>query len=219
MPAQTIAALDSVSKLYGQFAALRRVTFQFSSACCYVLLGENGAGKSTLLRVLAGLLTPSIGQVTVLGMSPKEARAEIGYMSHSPMLYEELSAAENLAYFAKLYAGHPAQSVLSALEQVGLDPDLPRPVGRYSQGMRQRVSLARALLIKPRLLLLDEPFSNVDAASATRMRDLLANVRNQGGTVVLTTHQRELAEPVADYVLTMQDGSLISAVQNAEKLQ
>jgi heme ABC exporter ATP-binding subunit CcmA len=210
MSEQTIAVLSSISKLYGRFAALRKVSFSFESGRCYVLLGENGAGKSTLLRVLAGLLAPTLGSVTVLGSSPQEARASIGYMSHAPMLYDELSASENLAYCAALYAGHA--SVLTpeaALRAVHLDPELARPVGQYSQGMRQRTSLARVLITQPQLLLLDEPFSNMDAASAQQMLALLASMRNHGRTIVLTTHQRELAAPIADTVLTMHAGSLI----------
>jgi ABC-type multidrug transport system ATPase subunit len=94
---------------------------------------------------------------------------------------------------------------------VGLDPALARPVGQYSQGMRQRTSLARVLVSQPELLLLDEPFSNVDRASAERMLALLAELRGAGRTIVLTTHQRELAEPMADVVLMMQSGALTAA--------
>jgi heme ABC exporter ATP-binding subunit CcmA len=211
-----VATLDSVSKLYRQFAALRKVSFTFESGCCYVLLGENGAGKSTLLRVLAGLLTPTAGELRVLGQEPREARASIGYMSHAPMLYDELSASENLAYFGSLYEGVSLLTPEAALTSVGLDPALKRPVGQYSQGMRQRTSLARVLLCKPALLLLDEPFSNMDAASARQMLDLIGRMRDEGRTVVLTTHQRELAEPIADWLLTMQSGALVNATKRAE---
>ena len=131
-----------------------------------MLIGENGAGKSTLLRILAGLLRPSMGTVKVFGdLEPHEARARIGYMSHAPMLYDELTAQENLRYFASLYPGRACLTPAEALRQVGLDPDLPRTLGQYSQGMRQRTSLARVLLPVPELLLLDEPFSNMDVES------------------------------------------------------
>jgi heme ABC exporter ATP-binding subunit CcmA len=203
-----VATLRDVSKLYGRFAALRHVTTELDAARCYVLLGENGAGKSTLLRVLAGLLRPTLGEVRVLDQTAAEARGKIGYMSHAPMLYDELTARENLEYTAKLYAGQPCLSPDAALLMVGLDPLLTRPVAQYSQGMRQRTSLARVLLSLPQLLLLDEPFSNVDRTSAERMLRLLSDLRDQGRTIVLTTHQRELAEPIADVLLTMQNGSL-----------
>jgi heme ABC exporter ATP-binding subunit CcmA len=206
-----VATVEDVSKLYGRFAALRHVSATLESGRCYLLLGENGAGKSTLLRVLAGLLRPTLGTVRVLDRPAAEARGRIGYMSHAAMLYDELTARENLEYTARLYTGHACLSPDEALRMVGLDPALERPVAQYSQGMRQRTSLARVLLSQPELLLLDEPFSNMDRASAERMLALLADLRSAGRTIVLTTHQRELAYPIADVVFMMQNGALQSA--------
>ena len=206
------ARLDRVSKLFGAFAALRQVSAELEPGRCYVLLGENGAGKSTLLRILAGLLRPSFGTVTVFGKSePHEARARIGYMSHAPMLYDELTAQENLRYFRSLYPGRACLSPSEALLQVGLDPELNRPLGQYSQGMRQRTSLARVLLPVPELLLLDEPFSNMDVESAHQMVELLAGFRQSNRTIVITTHQREMAAPIADWVLTLHAGRVASS--------
>ena len=207
------ASIDQVSKLFGTFAALRQVSVDLEPGRCYVLLGENGAGKSTLLRILAGLLRPSFGTVKVFGdLEPQEeaARACIGYMSHAPMLYDELTAQENLLYFARLYPGRACLSPAEALRQVGLDPELDRTLGQYSQGMRQRTSLARVLLPEPELLLLDEPFSNMDVESARQMVELLAKFRHGNRTIVLTTHQRELAAPIADWVLTLKAGRVAS---------
>ncbi|MGA2888966.1 MAG: heme ABC exporter ATP-binding protein CcmA [Terracidiphilus sp.] len=205
------ARLDGVSKLFGTFAALRQVSVDFEPGRCYVLLGENGAGKSTLLRILAGLLRPSFGKVQVFGENePHEARERIGYMSHAAMLYDELTAQENLRYFASLYPGRACLAPAEALSQVGLDPALTRTLGQYSQGMRQRTSLARVLLSVPELLLLDEPFSNMDVESARQMVELLAGFRQSNRTIVLTTHQRELAAPIADWVLTLHAGRVAS---------
>ena len=205
------ARLDQVSKLFGSFAALRQVTVDLEPGRCYVLLGENGAGKSTLLRILAGLLRPSFGTVKVFGgEDPHEARARIGYMSHAPMLYDELTAEENLRYFRSLYPGRACLMPADALRQVGLNPDLPRTLGQYSQGMRQRTSLARVLLPVPELLLLDEPFSNMDVESAHQMVELLAGFRRGDRTIVITTHQREMAAPIADWVLTLHAGRVAS---------
>src|ERR1035441_4139980 len=104
------ASLDKVSKLFGSFAALRQVSVDLEPGRCYVLIGENGAGKSTLLRILAGLLRPTHGTVKVLGgFEPHDARERIGYMSHAPMLYDELTAQENLSYFRSLYPRRPCQ--------------------------------------------------------------------------------------------------------------
>jgi heme ABC exporter ATP-binding subunit CcmA len=209
-----IAELESVSKLYGAFAALRKVSVQFERGRCYVLLGENGAGKSTLLRTLAGLIRPSYGTLKVFGETdPTHARDRIGYMSHATMLYDEFSGVENLRYFASLYRDRDCMSPEEALRAVGLDPALTRPVGQYSQGMRQRASLARVLLSRPELLLLDEPFSNMDISSAHQMLRLLETFRSQQRTILLTTHQRELAEPMADFVLTLHAGSVESLTE------
>lgn len=203
-----IAQLDSVSKLFGTFAALRQVTATFQAGQCYVITGENGAGKSTLLRIIAGLAQPSLGTVQLFGGEPSaETRARIGYLSHASMLYDELSAAENLAYFARLYPARQIHTPAEALRLVGLDPALTRPVGQYSQGMRQRTSLARVLLSRPELLLLDEPFSNMDAASAQQMLALLQAQRG-ASTILLTTHQPWLAREIADAIVLMHTGQI-----------
>ena len=201
------ARLDQVSKLFGSFAALRQISVDMQPGRCYVLIGENGAGKSTLLRILAGLLRPSHGTVRVFDdEEPHDARNRIGYMSHAPMLYDELTAQENLRYFASLYPDRKCFLPEEALRQVGLDPNLARPLGQYSQGMRQRTSLARVLLPMPELLLLDEPFSNMDVDSARQMVELLAGYRQSNRTIVITTHQREFANPIADFVMRLHGG-------------
>jgi heme ABC exporter ATP-binding subunit CcmA len=205
------ARIDKVSKLFGSFAALRQVDVELEAGRCYVLIGENGAGKSTLLRILAGLLRPSFGTITVFGgTEPQDARSRIGYMSHSPMLYDELTGQENLRYFAGLYPERECLDPAEALRQVGLDPELKRTLGQYSQGMRQRTSLARVLVPIPELLLLDEPFSNMDMQSARQMVELLSGFRQKNRTIVITTHQRELAAPIADAVIALQAGRVVS---------
>ena len=201
------AELRDVSHVYSGTPVLRHVEARLETGRCGLLLGENGAGKSTLLRIVAGLLRPSFGSVTAWGGPVENGRARIGYMAHAPMLYDEFTALENLRYFAALY-GPGGLSPEEALAAVGLNPRLPQPVRAYSQGMRQRVSLARVLLPRPDLLLLDEPFSNMDAASAQAMLDMLAKERDRGCAIVLTTHQRALAEPLADELLLLRGGEL-----------
>jgi heme ABC exporter ATP-binding subunit CcmA len=222
------ARLDAVSKLYGSFAALRKVTVEFAAGSSTVVLGENGAGKSTLLRLIAGLIAPTRGAVHVFGDEPRRQRRRIAYMSHEAMLYDELTAMENLRYFARLH-GEASCGPEQALVAVGLDPALTRPVGQYSQGMRQRAALARVLQTAPELLLLDEPFSNLDVDSARRMVELLMEFRTQpvrgvgdgqgarGRTIILTTHQAHLAEPLAETTLTMKAGTIESIVGAARK--
>ena len=216
------ASLVGVSKLFGTFAAVRNFSLTIERGTITVLLGENGAGKSTLLRLIAGLTAPTHGTVTILAKSAQEQRGRIAYMSHASMLYDELSAMENLKYFATLHSVAGCACVGSpemALRAVGLDPDLPRPVGQYSQGMRQRTSLARVLQADPEVLLLDEPFSNLDVGSAQHIVELLADFRTwpiqgsaTGRTIVLTTHQAHLAESISDVTITMDRGALASVV-------
>ncbi|HEX3741884.1 MAG TPA: ABC transporter ATP-binding protein [Terriglobales bacterium] len=204
-----IVVADGLIKQFGRFAALRGVTAQFASGKLYVIIGDNGAGKTTFLRTIAGLAQQTRGTISVLGSHEiKNVRAQIGYMAHPSMLYDEMSGLENLSYFAGLY-GLPHARCREVIAAVKLDPDLERPVGQYSQGMRQRMSLARAILNDPKLLLLDEPFSNVDINSAKEMTALLANMRDQGKTIFVVTHQAALLESIADEFVWMEAGKIL----------
>jgi len=218
--ASSVVVADGLIKQFGRFAALRGVSGDFASGKLFVVVGENGAGKTTLLRIIAGLSQPTRGAVSVLGSSNiKNVRAQIGYMAHPSLLYDEMSGIENLIYFAGLYGMRaksasgfgPAQGKCrEVIASVKLDPDLERPVGQYSQGMKQRMSLARALLNDPKLLLLDEPFSNVDSRSAKEMAALLAALRDRGKTIFVVTHQPALLESAADEFVWMQAGKILN---------
>ncbi|HEY6339674.1 MAG TPA: ABC transporter ATP-binding protein [Candidatus Sulfotelmatobacter sp.] len=225
-----IITVSNVIKQFGRFAALRGVTAEFSAGKFYAILGDNGAGKTTLLRALAGLARPTSGEVLVLGKDPQTACREIGYMAHPSLLYDEMSGMENLRYFARLYGitgdrqrdndrrdndrrdndQRDNDRCAQVVRSVGLDPELTRPVGQYSQGMRQRMSLARAILHDPKILLLDEPFSNVDVHSAGAMVGLLRGMRDAGKTIFVVTHQAALLQGVADEFIWMQAGQTVS---------
>lgn len=219
MPTDSVVVqLDTVSKLFGDFAALRKVTAQFESGRCYVILGDNGAGKSTLLRVIAGLLHSTFGKIHLFSSADMQhQRHRVGYLSHASMLYDELTALENLQYFAELYSGATLLKAQAALTLVDLDPGLKRPISQYSQGMRQRAALARVLVAQPDLLLLDEPFSNIDAASARQILRVLQELRAQKKTILLTTHQPELARPIADVFCTMRQGQIVAWNQVSDR--
>src|SRR5581483_3247354 len=135
---------------------------------------------------------------------------EIGYMAHPSLLYDEMSGMENLRYFAQLYGVEGEDLCASVIKAVKLDPTLTRPVGQYSQGMRQRMSLARALLNDPKILLLDEPFSNIDVRSAREMVSLLTGMRDAGKTIFVVTHQAALLQGAADEFVMMEAGKIIS---------
>jgi ABC-type multidrug transport system ATPase subunit len=204
-----VVTVSNLTKQFGRFFALRGVAAEFSGGKLYAILGDNGAGKTTLLRTLAGLSRPSSGQVTILGASQfNEVCEHVGYMAHPSLLYDEMSGMENLQYFAHLYGITDNARCVEVIRAVGLDPDLARPVGQYSQGMRQRMSLARALLNDPKVLLLDEPFSNVDLNSAHEMVRLLAGFRDQGKTIFIVTHQAALLDGVADEFVWMEFGRI-----------
>ncbi|MFY9910017.1 MAG: ABC transporter ATP-binding protein [Candidatus Sulfotelmatobacter sp.] len=210
----SIVTAHNVIKQFGRFAALRGVSAEFAAGKFYVILGDNGAGKTTLLRALAGLAHPTRGTVSISGKDPHAACREIGYMAHPSLLYDEMSGMENLRYFARLYDISGDGRCEQVIRSVGLDPALPRSVGQYSQGMRQRMSLARAILHDPKILFLDEPFSNVDVHSAREMVGLLKNMRDAGKTIFVVTHQAALLEGVADEFIWMQSGQIVDRTKS-----
>lgn len=215
VPDSNVIIVSSVIKQFGRFAALRGVSAEFAAGSFYVILGDNGAGKTTLLRALAGLAHPTRGAISILGKAPDEAYREIGYMAHPSLLYDEMSGMENLRYFARLYDLCDGTRCEAAIRAVRLDPDLKRPVGQYSQGMRQRMSLARAILHDPKILFLDEPFSNVDVNSAREMVGLLKGMRDAGKTVFVVTHQASLLDGVADEFIWMEAGRIIERTSSS----
>jgi ABC-type multidrug transport system ATPase subunit len=210
-----IIAVTNLVKQFGRFAALRGVSASFEASRLYGILGDNGAGKTTLLRILAGLVPPTRGEISILGKkNPREVCREFGYMAHPSLLYDEMTGMENLRYFARLYGLEDEARCAQVIAAVGLDPALQRPVGQYSQGMRQRMSLARALLNDPRILLLDEPFSNVDIRSAREMVKLLGGMRDQGKTIFVVTHQASLLEGAADEFIWMDAGQIVNRTRD-----
>jgi ABC-type multidrug transport system ATPase subunit len=204
-----IIKVYNVIKQFGRFAALRGVTAEFDQGQFHVILGDNGAGKTTLLRALAGLAHPTRGEISIFGQSPQAACRDIGYMAHPSLLYDEMSGMENLRYFAQLYGIEKDGRCEEAIRAVRLDPALTRPVGQYSQGMKQRMSLARAILHDPKILLLDEPFSNVDVHSAREMVGLLKTMRDAGKTIFVVTHQALLLEGAANEFIWMEQGQIM----------
>jgi ABC-type multidrug transport system ATPase subunit len=205
--ATPVIVINDLVKQFGRFAALRGVTADFVPGRLYAIVGENGAGKTTLLRSLAGLTQPTRGSISMLGTTDlRSVCRQVGYMAHPSLLYDEMSGMENLRYFARLYGIQDDERCAMTIAAVGLDPMLSRPVGQYSQGMRQRMSLARALIHDPRILLLDEPFSNVDNPSAGQMTHLLTQLRNAGKTIFVVTHQASQLEHVADEFVHMEAG-------------
>jgi ABC-type multidrug transport system ATPase subunit len=202
--------LRHVTKQFGPTAALCDVSASFAPGRLFLIVGDNGAGKSTLLRIIAGLAPPTRGTVAVFGLTDSaQWKRHIGYMPHESLLYDEMSGLENLRYFAQLYGIYDQARCERVMSDVGLEPKLTQHVAQYSQGMRQRLSLARALVHDPDLLLLDEPFSNVDITSARHMAAQLAAMRDAGKTILVVTHQPQLLEGVADEALYVAAGRIV----------
>lgn len=215
-----IVVVTNLIKQFGRFAALRGVTAEFTAGHLYAILGDNGAGKTTLLRTLAGLIQPTRGEISILGTKDlRSVCTQVGYMAHPSLLYDEMSGMENLRYFARLYGIVDEQRCAEVIRTVRLDPALVRPVGQYSQGMRQRMSLARALLHDPKILLLDEPFSNVDLSSAREMVHLLGSMRDAGKTIFVVTHQASLLEGAADEFVWMDAGQIVRRTREFDPVE
>ncbi len=203
-PASAVA-IEGVWKYYGDFPALRDITFDVKAGSCLALLGRNGAGKTTLLRILAGLSKAARGRVIILGQDARaeKTRQRIGILGHGIGVYEELSAFENLRLFGKLYGvDDPRKTATEWLERTGLDRVRDGLVREFSRGMRQRLAVARCFLHNPSVLLLDEPFTALDDRAIHVLQELLNTALAEGRTIIMSTHQlREALELATDVAL------------------
>ena len=209
-PSNAVEA-DGLTRRYGDRVALDRVSFALEAGQTLAVLGPNGAGKTTLLKVLATLLRPHEGAVSVLGSAlPSEAwkvRGKVGYLGHEPALYRSLTARENMLFAARLHGVEP-ERVDTLLEAVGLTRRADDRVDEFSRGMRQRVAAARAVLHDPELLLLDEPLSALDVRAVELLEPLIG--RSSGRTRVLVTHDVERGRSEADQVLAIRSGRMVA---------
>ncbi len=217
-------SVDDVSRHFGRRRALSHITCHASRGSILGLLGPNGAGKSTLLAILATLLKPTAGEVrygsAIARGRGASLRARIGVLGHDLFLYPELTAHENLAFFAALYeVADSDRAAVEALERAGLADRANDPVGSFSRGMRQRVALERALIHRPRLALLDEPFTGLDDASGAALLNRLKGLRDEGAIVVLATHDLDLAEGLLDRAVFLRDGRMVDAVDRPDGLR
>ncbi len=212
--------LDHVWKFYGDYAALRDYTLAIRERSCCALLGRNGAGKTTLLRIVAGLSSFQRGQVRVFGQAPRSgsARRHIGFLGHGIGVYEDLSARENLKFFASITGQNPRTTVDTWLERVGLARVASMPVRQFSRGMRQRLALARTFLHAPNLLLLDEPFTSLDDRAIAMLSELLLEARQRGATILLSTHQIREALAIASHVALLENGKLRYAGERTQEM-
>ena len=207
--------IRKVAKRYGSERALASVTLDLAAGSMCAVLGHNGAGKTTLLGIVSTLVRPTGGTVTYhaqgSAVTGADVRREIGMLAHASLCYGELSARENLTLIAGLYdvdGGRPA--IDGVLDRVGLDKKArDRAARTYSRGMVQRLALARALLTRPSLLLLDEPFTGLDRDGALALGDQLGALRDGGAIVVVVTHDLEAIAGRTDHVAILRRGQLV----------
>lgn len=212
---------EKLGKTYQGKPVLRGLDLIVQPGEFVVLQGANGAGKTTLLRILSTLTRPTTGDCTINGFSvkkqPEEVRKRIGVMLHEPMLYGDLTALENLGFYAAL-AGLKQRREISErlLDQVALDPGSSKKVRSYSRGMLQRLSLARALIANPPVLLLDEPFTGLDAESQVRLLHMLKEASRDGKALLVTDHDAVRSAGMASRVDYLHSGGIVRSFSGAE---
>ncbi len=211
----------SVEKRFGPVAALRGVDIDIEGGRAVVVLGPNGAGKSTLLRILAGLSRPTAGTISVRrgGREPVgrgRGRAWVGFAGHATLLYPELTARENLVFHGRLQGiADPGGRADQLLQDEGLSAIADRRAGTFSRGMAQRLSIARALVQDPPLLLLDEPFTGLDRRAGDRLSERLRALRNEGRAILLVTHDLLRASEIGDAALILLSGCILRRAEGS----
>jgi ABC-2 type transport system ATP-binding protein len=216
--AQDIPAIEiqDLHKIYNGFHAVDGLSVTVPQACFFGFLGPNGAGKTTTIRMLTGLAQPNSGTMRVLGMpmpeKSLEIRREIGLVPDDSLLFDYLTGGEYLEFVARLYGISRAlakERALELLQLFELDENQRKLIGEYSKGMRKRLAMAAALIHRPRLFLMDEPFEGVDAVGARMMKDILLEQVRHGATVFLTSHVLEVVERLCDQIAIIHRGKVV----------
>jgi len=209
--------LREVNKSFNGKVALEKLSLSVRQGELYALLGSNGAGKTTTLRMVAGLLEPDSGQISILGhdvaLEPEQAKRPLAYLPDDPLLYAKLRPMEYLEFVAGLWGLEPRASEKKArelLEWLDLWKNKDELTEGFSRGMKQKLALAGALVHEPRVMILDEPLTGLDAGAARQVKDLLVSFTQGGGTVILTTHILEVAERLAQRIGILSGGRLIA---------
>ncbi|HSQ31398.1 MAG TPA: heme ABC exporter ATP-binding protein CcmA [Gemmatimonadaceae bacterium] len=213
LPASPAIEVAGVSRTFGRRRAVDGVTLSVPAGDCLALFGPNGAGKTTLLRLIAGLLKPSEGTVRVGGRALRDdasARGQVGLISHQSMLYRALTARENVEFAARLYGmGDHHAAAKRALEHMRVLDRADTPVRALSRGLQQRVSIARAIVHEPSVVLLDEPYTGLDAAGGAALTGMLQSLRSSGAALLLVTHNVDEGLAVASHAAVMLAGRIV----------
>ena len=211
-PTPGTVEVSQVTRSFGRRRAVDGVDLSLQPGQCLALFGPNGAGKTTLLRIVAGLLRPTSGKVKVGGQSLRDdapARARVGLVSHQSMLYRALTSRENIEFTARLYGlSDPRAAATRALERMHMLDRADTPVRALSRGLQQRISIARAIVHVPLVVLLDEPYTGLDAAGAAALSDTLQLLRSHGATMMLVTHNVDEGLAIASHAAIMTNGRI-----------
>lgn len=211
---------EQVEKRYGAVYALRNVTLSIAASECVAIAGRNGSGKTTLLRVAAQLIRPGRGSIALTHAGSEHRKPCIGFVAHATMVYDELTAEENLLFFAKLQdVKQPPARVAELLREVGLEERKDSLVRTFSRGMRQRVAIARALLARPSLLLFDEPGTGLDAESGAWLTDQVRKLRDAGCTILMNLHGESEMARLATRAIRLEGGSVIADTRRGAMFQ
>jgi len=205
--------LVKVTRLFGSTCALRSVSAVFKAGSITFLLGPNGAGKSTLLNIIGTVLSPSSGHVRYppAGDDMRAVRAQMGWVAHESRCYRELTGRQNVEFCARLHGIDPLEAWPRVAELVGIGRFGERKVGTLSRGQKQRIALARALVHRPSVLLLDEPWAGLDAPSSERLEQVLVQERERGTLIVVVTHSAEVVTRLGGTTLTLKRGAVVAS--------
>jgi heme exporter protein A len=202
---------DNIDKRYGSRYALRRLSLEIAPGECVVLAGRNGSGKTTLLRIAAQIVLPTAGKLSFPGASSDVHNGRPGYVAHATMVYDELSAEENLVLFAKLQnVEHPAHRAEDLLREVGLFERRDSLVRTFSRGMRQRIAIARALIHRPSVLLFDEPATGLDPLGISWLANALNEMHRAGGTILMSLHGESEMSSLATRAVHIDGGRIVA---------
>jgi len=209
-----IVQVKGISKSFGNILALRGIDLKVKKGEFITIVGPNGAGKTTLLKILSTLMKPTLGKGRIVGFDLREEeknlRRNIGMLSHFTFLYENLTAYENLKFYGGLYqVRNIEKEIKRVIQEVGLETRLHDTVRTFSRGMKQRLSIARAIIHNPSLLLLDEPYTGLDQWSEKRLKSILRRFHSKGKTIIITTHNLSSSLELGDRVIILSSGKIL----------
>ena len=211
---ESIIKVDKVIKKFGSDIALSNVSIEFERGKIYGIIGRNGAGKTVLFKTMIGFLKPTSGRVIVDGKEigkDTDFADNIGIIIETPGFLSSYSGYKNLEYLASIKNIIGGKEIKESMERVGLDPNSKKKVGKYSLGMRQRLGIAQAIMENPDILILDEPMNGLDNQGVEDVREILLNLKDEGKSIILASHNKEDIEVLCDEVYEMDHGKLIAS--------